>query len=61
MYFGKCNYIYIFDNEGNLKLKSENTIHYGYSYYGDYYTLSGLGYSENYFYVFVGVDLLMYK
>ena len=48
------DYIYIFDNEGNLKLKSDNTIHYGYSYHGDYYTLSSLGYSENYFYFVIG-------
>ena len=38
------DYIYIFDNEGNLKLKSDKTIHNGYSYHGDYYTLSSLGY-----------------
>ena len=49
------DYVYIFDNEGNFKLKSENTIHYENSgVSGDYYTLSSSGYKEGYLYYIIG-------
>ena len=47
------DYIYIFDEEGNLKLKSSNTIHSG-TVSGEYYTLVNIGISSNFLYYVIG-------
>ena len=47
------DYIYIFDEEGNLKLKSSNTIHSG-TVSGEYYTLVNIGLSSNFLYYVIG-------
>ena len=49
------DYIYIFDEDGNFKYKSSNSIHYDKgSIKGDYYTLVGAGYLNDYFYYIIG-------
>jgi hypothetical protein len=47
------DYIYIFDEEGNLKLKSSNSIHSG-SISDEYYTLVNIGLSSNCLYYVIG-------
>ena len=47
------DYIYIFDEEGNLKFKSSSSIHSG-SIYGDYYTLVNIGLISNCLYYIIG-------
>ena len=47
------DYIYIFDEEGNLKLKDSNSIKSG-SIFGEYYTLVNIGLASNCLYYVIG-------
>ena len=47
------DYIYIFDEEGNLKFKSSSSMHSG-PIYGDYYTLVNIGLINNCLYYIIG-------